>query len=134
MESQQPSALEALPRVRQLLFEGRAREALELAENQMMGVPSRVQPYQPLGTLNFRFKPRGAVHDYRRELNLDSAIVRVEYTQDNIAFRREVFCSAVDQVLVVRLTCERKQARLRHLDFSTGLWRAWDAQAENSSR
>src|SRR4028118_584668 len=126
-----PSALEALPRVRDLLFEGRAREALELAENQMMGVPSRVQPYQPLGTLNFRFKPRGAAHNYRRELNLDSAIVRVEYTQDNIAFRREVFCSAVDQVLVVRLTCEASNSDSDNLDFTANLWRAWDAQAEN---
>ena len=37
--------------------------------------------------------------DYRRELDLDSGIARVSYRFDGAAFTREVFASAVDQVL-----------------------------------
>lgn len=75
-------ALEALPRVRQLLFGSKPQEALDLAEDRMMGAPMRVQPYQPLGSLNLRFKTRGETRDYRRELDLDTAVSIVQYEQD----------------------------------------------------
>ena len=124
-------ALEALPRVRQLLFDGKPQEALDLAEDRMMGAPMRVQPYQPLGSLNLRFKARGETRDYRRELDLDTAVTRVEYEQDGAVWKREMFCSAVDQVLVVRLTCDATNNAT--IDFSCNLSRAWDAKTENTS-
>ena len=45
--------------------------------------------------------------DYRRDLNLDTAIARVSYTAGGVKFTREVFASPVDQVIVVRLTADK---------------------------
>jgi alpha-L-fucosidase 2 len=44
---------------------------------------------------------------YRRELDLDSAVVRVQYAQKGTTFRREVFASQPDQVIVARFTADR---------------------------
>jgi alpha-L-fucosidase 2 len=47
------------------------------------------------------------VSDYRRDLNLDTAIASVSYTRGGVRFTREIFTSAVDGVLVVRLSADK---------------------------
>jgi alpha-L-fucosidase 2 len=100
-------ALKHLPEIRRLLFDGKPAEAIELAARTMMGDPLRMPPYQTLGNLWLETGHSSGVTDYRRELNLDSGIARVSYRFDGAVFTREVFASAVDQVLVVRLTADR---------------------------
>ena len=63
-------------------------------------------PYQTVGNLTLRF-PRPSVSEYRRELDLTTAITRVEYTADGVRHTREVFASVPDQVIVVRLTADK---------------------------
>jgi len=53
------------------------------------------------------FPETAAVQDYRRELDLDTAIARVSYQVSGVHFVREVFASPVDQVIVVRLTADK---------------------------
>jgi alpha-L-fucosidase 2 len=61
--------------------------------------------YQTLGDLNYEFAlPPGAVTDYRRWLDLDTATAVVEFKIGGTSFQRETFCSAPDQVLVQRLS------------------------------
>jgi alpha-L-fucosidase 2 len=102
-----PNAAEYLPVVRKLLFEGKQREAEALAMKQMMSVPLRQHAYQPFGDLHLQFPHAHKPSDYRRELNLDTAVARVTYTVAGVKFTREVFSSAVDQVIVVRITADR---------------------------
>jgi alpha-L-fucosidase 2 len=102
-----PGALEALPEVRRLLFAGKPREAEALEDQKLMGVPNRQPPYQPLGDLNIEFSGQDNASDYRRELNLATGIVRVTYHLGEAACTREVFSSAPDQVLVVRMVCDQ---------------------------
>ena len=97
----------ALPEVRRLLFAAKPREAEALADKTMIATTRRLPPYQPLGDLLLRFSGQKEITNYRRELNLDTAIVRVSYTSDGALFQREIFSSAVDQVIVMRLTCDR---------------------------
>src|SRR5262249_51877049 len=73
-----------------------------------MGIPRRLPPYQPLGDLWIRYSRAASdVRDYRRELDLDSGIARVSYSIDTHRYEEEVFSSAIDQVIVVHLTCDR---------------------------
>ncbi len=102
-----PKALESLPKIRQLLFEGKNNEAAALAGETMMGIPPRVESYQTLGDLRLRFDDKSKVTDYRRQLDLDTGIVTVTYRQGDAKFTREFFTSAPDQVMVVRLTCDK---------------------------
>jgi alpha-L-fucosidase 2 len=107
-------ALQYLPKVRQLLWEGRYKEAQELADQKLMGRPRHLQAYQPLGDLRLVLEGHDQPTDYRRELDLDRAVVRVTYRHGDTAFAREVFSSAPDQVIVVRLTADGP-AKLRLL-------------------
>ena len=99
-------ALQHLPQVRQLLWQGRYKEAQELADQRLMGRPRHLQAYQPLGDLRLVLDGHDRPTDYRRELDLDGAVVRVRYRIGETTFTREVFSSAPDQVIVVRLTAD----------------------------
>ena len=99
----------ALDEVRELLFAGKNAEATAAAPK-MMGDPCRVLSYQSLGDLHVELAGHEAVEDYRRELDLNTAIAAVTYTMNGWAFRREVFASAPDNVLVVRLTSDEPGA------------------------
>ena len=102
-----PGAAEYLPVVRKLLFEGKQREAETLAMERMMSVPLRQHAYQPFGDLHLHFPNAQKTDDYRRELDLDTAVACVTYTVDGVKFTREVFSSAVDQVIVMRITADK---------------------------
>ena len=106
-EYQHDGAVEYLPTVRKLLFEGKQREAEQLAMEHMMSVPLRQEKYQPFGDLLLDFPGHDQVADYRRELDIDSAISTVRYRVGDAMFTREVFSSFPDQVIVVRLTCDK---------------------------
>ena len=55
--------------------------------------------------------------DYRRELDLATAITRITYRLGEITYTREMFVSAADEVIVVRLTADQPGA----LNFDVAL-------------
>jgi len=115
-----PDALAQLPRIRQLLFDGKPDEAAALARHAVLALPRYNHPYQPLGDLYLWFTDQELPYtDYVRELDLDAGIARVRYRTAQGALEREAFSSAVDQLLVVRLVAERPGG----LDFAATLLR-----------
>ncbi len=111
MDYHNPESLDALKEVRRLLFEGKHQEAEKLAQEGIMGRkddPIR-HTYQTLGDLRLFFPSVRHVSEYRRELDLDRAVAGVTYVGDRVRYRREVFTSAADQVLVVRLETEGEE-------------------------
>jgi len=102
-----PKALPSLPEIRRLLAEEKFGEAAELAANLLSHPVPVVQTYQAMGRLHLQFDGHEAVEDYRRELDLDAAIARVEYRIGPARFKREAFASYPDQVVVIRLTCSQ---------------------------
>jgi alpha-L-fucosidase 2 len=103
-----PKMRENLSVVRNLLFEGKYAEAHKLA-GETMATPRdpRYGNYQPLGNLRIRMEGSSACEQYRRQLDLDSAISETTYRSGQVTYRRSVFASAVDQVLVIRLIADR---------------------------
>jgi alpha-L-fucosidase 2 len=102
-----PDAREALPEVRRLLFEGKYAEGAKLVTDKVLAKPVTQMPYETIGNLQLTFPAATAVENYRRDLNLDTAVARVEYTAGGVHYTREVFSSPVDQVIVVRLTASQ---------------------------
>jgi alpha-L-fucosidase 2 len=76
----------------------------------MIGIPPGMPGYSTLGDLYLRSTDKGAVTDYRRQLDLASGIVTITYTQSGIHYKREMFASAPDEVIVVRLSADKKSA------------------------
>jgi len=102
-----PEARAALPEVRCLIDEGRFKEADALLSAKVMAKPLKQMPYQTVGDLLLTFADTSTVGDYRRELDLDSATTSVAYTRDGVRYTREVFASAPDNVIVVRLAADK---------------------------
>ncbi len=112
-----PEALAALPEIRRLIFEGKYREALDLTNAKFMGKPVGQAPYQALGDLLLSFDHPSEPTAYRRELDLDAALARTEYTVDGVRFVREAFASHPAGVIALRITASKKGA----LSFSARL-------------
>ncbi|WP_145062844.1 glycoside hydrolase family 95 protein [Adhaeretor mobilis] len=102
-----PEALNALPEVRRLLFEGKNDEATRLAGRTMMGIPTKIKSYQTLGDLWLDFPDTDKVSGYRRDLDLTTAISRTQYTVDGVEYTREVFVSAPAQAIVIHLNASQ---------------------------
>ena len=105
-----PNAAAALPEVRQLIFDGKYKEADRLIAAKVMAKPLRQLPYETVGDLFLDFPEVAAATEYRRELNLDTAVASVSYTANGVHFTREMFSSPVDQVIVIRITADRRGA------------------------
>ncbi len=116
-ENNNPEAFAAQAKIRQLLFEGKFKEATELTNKTQIcigkgtghGNGSKVPfgSFQTLGDLWIDYGKHTSYENYYRELDLVDAIVRVSYLQDGVNFKREVFTSNPDQILVVRFTADK---------------------------
>ncbi|MDP4246697.1 MAG: glycoside hydrolase family 95 protein [Bacteroidota bacterium] len=107
-----------LAKVRKLILERNYVEANEEAM-QLNSMPTNVQHYQPMGTLNISFNDdqRNAVANYKRKLSMDSATVTITYKQNGVNFKREIFASYPDQVIVIHITADRPGS----INLRTGL-------------
>ncbi|HEU5080761.1 MAG TPA: glycoside hydrolase family 95 protein [Opitutaceae bacterium] len=98
---------EALIEVRQLLAGGKIKEAETLARAKMLSDPVRQKAYQPFGDVHLRFAGHESATEYRRELDLDTAVARTSYKVGGVTFTREVFASYPDNVIVVHLAANK---------------------------
>ena len=119
-----PQGARNLAEVRKLLVDAKPVEAEQLAEKTIISIPKRLPPYQPLGDLAIRFNGIDQTSDYRRSLDLDTGIVSASFKSGDAQFRREIFSSAVDQVIVIRLTSDKPS----RLGFAVTLDRAQDSK------
>lgn len=106
-----------LPDIQKKVFEEKYLAAHNLFGRHLMGYPVEQMKYQCLANLHLFFKNQDSVTDYKRWLDLESGISGVSYTADGIRYRREVFASAPDQVIVVRMTADKPG----HISFTANL-------------
>jgi len=96
-----------LPEIQKDIFEGNPIKAHKLFGRYMMGYPVEQQKYQAFANLILSFKNEKEVTDYKRWLDLSTGVTSVQYTVNGITYLREVFSSAPDQTIAVRLTANR---------------------------
>lgn len=123
-----PDAKTYLPRIRELLFAGRVKEAEQLAVMALTAIPETQRHYLPLGDLylDFGHGQEEGVQAYNRELDLQKAVVRVSYGQAGVTYKREYLASHPDQVIAVRLTADQAGSIRFSARFSRGNWRYVD--------
>lgn len=103
-----PDGPQITANVRKLVLEKKYTQAIDEAMK-LSSKPISVQHYQPMGILNIGFEQHDekAVTNYKRKLSMDSALVSVSYTINGVNYKREVFASYPDQVLVMRITASK---------------------------
>lgn len=116
-DNDNPLAFQYLDSIRSLLFNGKYREATEMTNRTQVckgkgsgygngaGVPFGC--FQTLGDLWIDNGKTSGWKNYRRELDLNDAVVRVSYDQDGVHYVREAFVSSPDQVMVLRFTASK---------------------------
>jgi alpha-L-fucosidase 2 len=102
-----PEAIKYFPQIRDLVFAGKFQEAEKLADEHFFGVPAAQQAYQPLGDLLLAFDGVDKAAEYRRELDMETGVVKVRYRAGDAVFTREVLASYPDRVLVVRIAGDK---------------------------
>lgn len=93
-----------IPRIREALFAENYRLADSL-QHYVQGEQSA--SYQPLATFNLINLTPGAIQNYRRELNIDSAMAHVSYQQDGVTYKKEYFVSHSDSLIAIRITADK---------------------------
>ena len=126
-----PDASKSLPAIRQLLFEGKNREAQELMYSSFVPkkqeTDGRYGTYQVLGDLDIDFTYNSSLsilnsplNNYRRWLNLRDAVAYTAFRLEDVDYRREYFVSRDRDVMLIHLVAGREGA----LNFSARLSRA----------
>lgn len=105
-----PAAKENLPKVRQLIFEGKYKEAELLANEKVMPLGAGQNcgmPYQPFGDLWIAMPGHADYTGYERLLDLDNARSVVRYTVDGVQYEREMLAPLGSKVITIHLTASR---------------------------
>lgn len=85
-------------------------EAEDLAFREFMSIPLHEASYQPMGELYIDFPDHALVDDYRRQLDLKTGLVTVNYENGGVRFTRESFGSYPDQCIVTRISADKPGA------------------------
>ena len=113
-------AYKKLPEIRRLLLAGKNYEAEKIVNkafvcrgkgsNHGKAANAPFGCYQTLGNIYLNFQESDSVRDYHRSLDLRKAVVQVSYRSGGVKYDRIYFISAPDQVGVIRLTSDKKNA------------------------
>lgn len=107
-------APESFKKAQKLALEGRLNEAQAEVEENFQSVFS--QAYMPLGTMEISFDLDGSAKNYKRSLDLRTAVSTVEFECRNVSYKREYLASYPDKAIAAKFTCSEKK-----LDFTIGL-------------
>lgn len=101
-----PKAFGVLPKVRELIFAGREKEAEKvMADNFFTG--QHGMPFQTIGSLMLEFDGHADYSNYRRDLNLERAVASVRYKIGEVNYTRTIFTSLVDNALIIRIEADK---------------------------
>jgi len=123
-----PEAKEYLPKVRELLFEGKSGEAQELVNQHFISKTSHGMPYQTVGNLKLSFPNHENYSDYHRELDLENAVTTSRYKVGEVGYETKIFASHPDQVIVVQIKADKPGA----LSFTATMDRPGGADVSTS--
>jgi alpha-L-fucosidase 2 len=102
-----PAGVIGLDSIRQALFAGNYKAANALSNKYLTAKQLHGSKFQNVGELNLTFADNDGYTDYYRELDLDKAVFTTTFIKNGVTYKREVFASQPDQVLVVRLTASK---------------------------
>lgn len=96
-----------LAEIRRLLLADEQRAAEELAMREFMSVPLRQMAYQPFGDVELEFAGHNGTEQYRRSLDLDTAIATTTYRSGGVTYARRALASFPDKAILIELTSDK---------------------------
>ena len=107
-----PNAGQHFEYIKEQVFAGKFLEMEKFIDKNFYGIPVAQQAYQPLGDLLFYFPAVDTtdITNYRRELDMEKGLSSVTYKSGDVSYKREVFVSYPDKVMVVRITADKPKS------------------------
>jgi len=102
-----PLALDSLALIRQLIYDGKRKEAERVVNNSIITKKSHGQKFEPIGSLQLAFDGHDNFSNYSRELDIERAVTKTSYTVRDVTYTREALASFPDRVVVMRLTASK---------------------------
>ena len=126
------SAKKYLPKIRELIFEGRIKDAQDLCALALSGTPESQRHFEPLGNLYLLFDGENTeITHYHRWLDIAKAVATTTYKKDEVTYTRQYITSYPKGVMVVRLTADQPGAISLHTQLSRGDM-TWDLSSYES--
>ncbi len=113
-----PEGLKHLQEIRQLIFDGKEKEA-EALINQYYMTPHHGMSYLTLGSLYINFNHAGEASDYLRQLDISKAVSETSYKGGDVNYKRETIASLPDGVIMMNLTADKQKALNISLEYDT---------------
>ena len=108
INSNNPKAIQNLDKIRELILNHQYQAAKKLAAETMVGTPPCVRSYQTLGNILLDYSIQDTTQ-YSRSLNLNRGICTTQFLSQGIGYKQEVFASAVDNIIVTRLSSSQAE-------------------------
>ena len=125
-----PEAVDYLPQIRQLLLDGKNLDAQNIMYQHFRskGLGSafgngKDAPYgcfQMVGDLsiNYKYDTEAEIAQYSRTLNLNNAVAKTSFKKDDVSYEREYFVSHTNDVMIVRITADKKKSISFNVELS----------------
>jgi len=124
-ENNNPDGSLVIDSIRHYIFAGEYKKAELLANKGLTAKKLHGSVYQSVGMLNLNFEANDGYTDYYRELDVEKGIFTTTFKVKEVLYKREVYTSLPDQVVVVKLTA----SKLGMLSFSAN----FDGELKNYS-
>ena len=102
-----PGGAEHIGEIRDAVLREDYKTVDQLAAKHLVGEGKGFGAFSMVGKLILDFEDNGEVSGYRRSLDLSQSLATVEYSQNDVFFKRTYFCSYPDKVFVVKLTADK---------------------------
>lgn len=116
-----PDGPKVLDSIRYYLFNGNYKRAEILSNKGLTAKTLHGSAFQNIGDLILDFNNLGNVKEYYRELDIEKAIATTSFESQGTYYKREVFISVPDQVIVIKLSSDKKNALNFNAVFSSEL-------------
>ncbi len=123
LNNNNPQAATHSKEIQRLLLEGKNEEAHALSDRYLLGTPPEFGSYQTLADIDISFSHLKEVKNYTRSLDLRTGIATIQFTANDVVYKRTVFASAPDNSIVVHL----ESSKPNQLEFKVALNRQQDA-------
>ena len=118
-DNDSPAAKAHLQEVRDSIFAGKEEAAHKIIDQYFFKGPHGMR-FLPVGSVKLNLGHK-EVSDYRRELNIGTALNTTSYIYKGVKYERTVFASLADHAVIVRLTASKKGALSFDVAFSSPL-------------
>ena len=118
-DNDSPAAKAHLQEVRDSIFAGKEEAAHKIIDQYFFKGPHGMR-FLPVGSVKLTLGHKD-VTDYRRELNIGTALNTTSYDYKGVKYERTVFASLADHAVIVRLTASKKGALSFDVAFGSPL-------------